>query len=160
MTPFIKIQPNLANTMAYRNNLLAAPLEYFKGLFGRRVRTLQEKLLAIEQCVQCMDSATRYQNDTYVVLAIGAHPFIHLIIHRHDWESSDDWREFQQIKNAIVGPEYEAMELFPAESRLVDTSNTYHLWVHCDPAYRFPVGLPHRLVSSESIGLEKQRAFA
>jgi len=52
------------------------------------------------------------------------------------------------------------VELFPAESRLVDTSNTYHLWVHHDPTYRFPVGLHHRLVASEAIGLAKQRAFA
>ena len=160
MTPFIRIQPTLANTMAYRNNLMAAPYEYFKGLFGCHVRTLQEKLLAIERCVQHVTSAAKFRNDTYEVLAVGDSPFIHLIIHRHDWAACDDWREFQRIKNEIVGPECEAMELFPAESRLVDTSNAYHLWVHCDPTFRFPVGLHHRLVASEPIGLEKQRAFA
>ena len=160
MTPFIKIQPTLANTMAYRNNLMAAPCEYFKGLFGCHVRTLQEKLLAIEQCVQRVNSAARFLNDTYEVLAIGDSSFFHLIIHRHDWEASDNWRDFQRIKNEIVGSEYEAMELFPAESRLVHTSNTYHLWVHSDPTYRFPVGLQHRLVSPEPLGLEMQRAFA
>jgi hypothetical protein len=146
--------------MVYRNNLMAAPSEYFEGLYGRRVETLHEKLLVIEQCVQRVNSAARYQNDIYDVTAIGDHPFVHLIIHRHDWEACDDWRQFQQIKNEIVGPEYEAVELFPAESRLIDTSNAYHLWVHCDPVYRFPMGLHRRLVSSEPIGLEKQRAFA
>jgi hypothetical protein len=160
MTPFIRILPNLANTMAYRNNLLAAPSEHFEGLFDCPVQTLQEKLLAIEQCVQRVNSARRYRNDTYEVMVMGDPPFVHLIINRLDWDACDDWREFQQIKNELVGPEYEAVELFPAESRLVDTSNTYHLWVHCDPTYRFPLGLHHRLVASKPVGLEKQRAFA
>lgn len=39
-----------------------------------------------------------------------------------------DWRVMQGIKNALVGPEAEAVELFPAESRLVDESNQFHLW--------------------------------
>jgi len=40
-----------------------------------------------------------------------------------------DWRHFQQIKNEICGPEREGFEVYPAESRLVDTSNKWHLWV-------------------------------
>jgi hypothetical protein len=40
-----------------------------------------------------------------------------------------DWRHFQQIKNEVVGEEREALELYPAESRKVDTSNKWHLWV-------------------------------
>jgi hypothetical protein len=146
--------------MTLRNNLLSAPYEYFQTLFGYTVTTLEEKLLAIERCVQFIQSVTAFQNDKYAVMLTGDAPFVHLIIHRHDWEACDDWREFQQIKNEIVGPEYEAMELFPAESRLVDTSNTYHLWVHGDPTYRFPLGLHQRLVASEPMGHEKQRAFA
>ena len=51
-----------------------------------------------------------------------------------------DWRHFQQIKNEIVGPECEAIELYPAESRLVDTSNKYHLIAMRDPTFRFPFG--------------------
>jgi hypothetical protein len=160
MTPFARIKPTLASTMAFRNNLMAAPCQYFEGLFGCRVTNLPEKLDAVERCVHFMNSIASYQNDKYVVQVTGQPPFIHLIIHRHDWEACDDWRDFQQIKNEIVGPEYEAMELFPAESRLVDTSNTYHLWVHGDPAYRFPLGLHQRLVASQPIGIEKQRAFA
>jgi hypothetical protein len=127
MTPFIRIQPTLANTMAYRNNLMAAPYEYFKGLFGCHVRTLQDKLLAIERCVQRVTSAASFQNDTYAVMAVGDSPFIHLIIHRHDWAACNDWREFQRIKNEIVGPECEAMELFPpkAGSWILPTPTTF-----------------------------------
>jgi len=60
-----------------------------------------------------------------------------------------DWRDFQEIKNQICGPECEAIELYPAESRLVDTTNKYHLWVVEDPTFRFPVGWDKRDVSSK-----------
>jgi hypothetical protein len=40
-----------------------------------------------------------------------------------------DWRDLQAIKNQLCGDEAEAIQLFPAESRVVDTANQYHLWV-------------------------------
>lgn len=40
-----------------------------------------------------------------------------------------DWREMQRVKNELVGPEHEAVELYPAESRLVDSADQFHLWV-------------------------------
>lgn len=40
-----------------------------------------------------------------------------------------NWRHLQRIKNELFGPEREAVELYPAESRLVDTTNSYWLWV-------------------------------
>ncbi len=40
-----------------------------------------------------------------------------------------DFRDFQRIKNELVHPEAEAVQVFPAESRLVDTCNQYHLFV-------------------------------
>jgi hypothetical protein len=50
-----------------------------------------------------------------------------------------DWREFQEIKNDFAGPESEAMEIYPAESELVDTVNVYHLW--CMPeGFGIPFG--------------------
>jgi hypothetical protein len=56
------------------------------------------------------------------------------------------WRDLQRIKNDLVGPECEAVQLFPAESRLVDTSNQYHLYVCNDPAHRVGFGYGERLV--------------
>ena len=38
-----------------------------------------------------------------------------LSIKRRDREVIRDWRELQAIKNAIVGPEHEGFELYPAE---------------------------------------------
>ena len=59
---------------------------------------------------------------------------IQIGIHTHDCTARHDWREFQWIKNQIAGPECEAFELYPAESRLIDPSNYYTLW--CFPALR------------------------
>lgn len=72
---------------------------------------------------------------------------VHLNIRRRDGAAlMRDWRHFQQIKNEIVGPECEAIELYPAESRKVDTSNKFHLWAIADPTFRFPIGFEERQV--------------
>lgn len=73
-----------------------------------------------------------------------------------------DWRHFQEIKNQLVGPECEGIELYPAESRKVDTSNKWHLWCVADPTYRFPFGWKKRDVQYEERGNVaglKQRAL-
>ena len=70
-----------------------------------------------------------------------------LSIKRRDREVIRDWRELQAIKNAIVGPEHEGFELSPAESRLVDTANQFHLFVFMDTKVRMPVGFGEREVT-------------
>jgi hypothetical protein len=65
---------------------------------------------------------------------------LHLSFHRHDRQAVRDWRHFQAIKNEVAGPERTAVEVFPPESRLVDTSNEYHLWV-LPPGLEMPFGL-------------------
>jgi multidrug resistance efflux pump len=57
----------------------------------------------------------------------------------------------QQIKNELVGEECEGIELYPAESRKVDTSNKYHMWCIADPAFRFPVGFRERDVVEHEV---------
>ncbi len=56
-----------------------------------------------------------------------------------------DWRHFQKIKNELLGPEEEAVELYPAESRLVDLSNEYSLW--SIKGWKWPIGYAERWVS-------------
>lgn len=74
----------------------------------------------------------------------------HLNIRRRDGAPIiRDWRHFQQIKNEILGPECEAIELYPAESRKVDTSNKYHLWGFADPEKRWTIGFDNRDVRYE-----------
>jgi len=78
-----------------------------------------------------------FLNDQYVVfidrnpeIAVeGMEGMIHLSIRRQDRKAVRDWRDFQRIKNELVGAEREAVELYPAESRVVDTANQFHLWV-------------------------------
>jgi hypothetical protein len=70
-----------------------------------------------------------FVNDRYQVLVRMAGQLLHLSIHRNDRRAVRDWRELQQIKNEVAGPERFAFEVFPPESELADTSNEYHLWV-------------------------------
>ena len=84
-------------------------------------------------------------NDVYQVhVRDYAEHIIWLSIRRLDREPVTDWRDKQQIKNELVGPEHEAVELYPAESRLVDSANQYHLWVLKNPDMKFPFGFTER----------------
>lgn len=84
---------------------------------------------------------------------------VHLSIKRIDQEPVHDWRDLQRIKNELLGPECEAVELCPAESRRVDSANQYHLWGDVDPAFRFGFGFNERLTSA-SVGTHLQRPAA
>lgn len=83
--------------------------------------------------LQAYDATTRvYVNDIYQVQVAPSGrdgQMLHLNIRRRDGGMFKDWRHFQQIKNEIAGPEREAVEIYPAESRKVDTTNKWHLWV-------------------------------
>lgn len=82
---------------------------------------------------------------------------VHLSIRRLDRAACRDWRDFQQIKNQLVGPECEGVELYPAESRVVDTANQFHCWVIDDPTFRFPWGFDRRAVMSPTPGTKCQQ---
>ena len=58
-----------------------------------------------------------------------------------------DWRHFQAIKNQLCGEEIEGVEIYPAESRKVDTSNKYHIWC-LPPGLKVPFGWDERHVES------------
>jgi len=73
-------------------------------------------------------------------------------IRRVDRKPLRDWRVFQQIKNELCGFEAEAVELFPADARLVDTANHYWLWC-LPPGERFPFGFQERVVNVDGVSL-------
>ena len=117
------------------------PLQRATDLQGRR------------QCFDGRDLFDIYKNSRYTVMtrvikstAEGDPDIVHLSIKRNDKAPILKWRDLQRIKNDLVGPECEAVQIFPAESRLVDTSNQYHLYVFNDPAYRIGFGYRERLV--------------
>jgi hypothetical protein len=75
-----------------------------------------------------------WSNDTYEAtvehhLTEDGEEWAYITLKRYDRHAVRDWRHLQSIKNEVTDPEREAMELFPAESRLMDEANQYHLWV-------------------------------
>lgn len=50
------------------------------------------------------------------------------------------WADKQQIKDELFGKKRVAIEVFPAESDLVDTADVYHLWVF-DKHFQLPFGI-------------------
>lgn len=67
-----------------------------------------------------------------------------LSLKRRDREVFRDWRVLQKIKSDLMGPEAEGVELYPAESRKVDTSNQFHLFVLV--GQKWPFGWKDRMV--------------
>jgi hypothetical protein len=83
--------------------------------------------------------------------------YAHLSIKVHDKQAWHDWRDLQRIKNELCGVEVEAVEVYPAESRLVDTANQYHLYVF--KRLKLPFGFTSRLVGDGQWGNSRQRPF-
>lgn len=102
---------------------------------------------------------SRYQVNVRECEAVEGPPMLHLSIKRLDKGVVHDWRELQRVKNEIVGPEREALEIYPAESRRVDSANQYHLWV-LPEGVRVPFGFDGgRLVIETPGGGAVQRPF-
>lgn len=134
-----------------------------------------ERIMALNNCTYAEarklleeQKVEYWLNDLYQVALYrtgeGDTMVIQLNIRRRDGKPIfRDWRHFQRIKNELVGRECEGIELYPAESRLVDTSNKYHIWCVPDPKYRFPFGFQERDVEPESLGTSpglKQRKIS
>jgi hypothetical protein len=101
---------------------------------------------------------SRYQVNVYN--AGTGKPFgrvVWLSIKALDKSARHDWRDLQRIKNEVVGPQYDAVEIYPAEEKLVDTSNQYHLWVFLD--YKMPFGFHERAVGDGNWQGSVQRPF-
>jgi len=101
-----------------------------------------------------------WRNDLYVVhvkrLYSGE---MHLSIRRDDRKPCRDWRHFQQIKNQLAGPEREAVEIYPAESRVVDAANQFHLFV-LPEGDRVPMGFTEGGRRDDiDVGFGEQRPF-
>lgn len=64
----------------------------------------------------------------------------HLIIRRHDQGLIFPWADLQRIKDELMGVDRVAVEVFPAQSQLVDDANCRHLWV-LPVGFALPFGL-------------------
>lgn len=88
-------------------------------------------------------SLNTWVNDLYQVDVELGEGTAHLVIRRMDKAPVREWTHMQDIKNQLLGPECEAVELYPPESQLVDARNQYHLWGFTDPEGTFGVGFRH-----------------
>lgn len=85
-----------------------------------------------------------FTNGKYAVVGRKIHvpawgEIIHICI-RNTGNTDIPWKEKQKIKNELFGPERVAIEVFPAESDLVDAANMYHLWV-MPKGFKLPFGI-------------------
>ena len=55
--------------------------------------------------------------------------FTHVEIHRVDDSPTHDWYDLFELKNELFGEDRAALEVYPPAERLVDDTNSYHLWV-------------------------------
>lgn len=147
MTPLVQARMHIPNREATIQGLIRQ-----HGFSREKV----EKLFAEEADKEI------WCNEVYVVvvnrkLMFSGAPMVHLSIRRQDREPVRDWRDLQAIKNQLVGEECEGFEMYPAESRKVDSANQFHLWVIADPEVRIPVGFDERFVTDAVVEGTKQR---
>lgn len=95
------------------------------------------------------DSAEMFVNSRYKVAKYDDGEIIHLSIKRLDLQALQDWRELQRIKNELLGEEVEAVQLHPAESRLLDMCDQVHLWALKQG--RFAFGFNERIVTEGTV---------
>lgn len=113
-----------------RGALQIKPREFIRDAIGMGMTRRQAKLT-----LRHMLRDEIWMNDEYQVNVdknpehgFGDVEVWHLSIKRRDRSPIHDWRDLQAIKNAICGHWVEAIELYPAETRVVDTANQYHLF--------------------------------
>lgn len=113
---------------------------------GKRIKKLRKTMMNNETIVKVVCNNI-YQVIVLEVSSYGEVPtLIHLSIKSLDQSARHDWRHLQRIKNELVGKECEGVELYPKDSRVVDTANQFHLWVFQDPQVAYPFGYGDRLV--------------
>jgi hypothetical protein len=142
------------------------PRELIRNLCAKGLTRAQAKA-----AIRRLQSEEVFLNDEYQVNVDRSAPHgfadmavVHLSVKRLDRGPLQDWRDLQAIKNMLVGEAFDAIQLYPAEERVVDTCNQFHLWVlvpanPCDPPPRLPLGWSVRLVTGESSLGAVQRPF-
>lgn len=95
----------------------------------------------------------RWYSEDYKI-QLRTHPYgspkMHwLTIRRKDDEPIHNWEDFQEIKNFVLGEEFEAFEIYPPESRLINMGNAYHLFAYKDKRHHNAFGFQFRKVLEE-----------
>tara|TARA_R100000808_G_C2138635_1_gene146650 strand:- start:1449 stop:1937 length:489 start_codon:yes stop_codon:yes gene_type:complete len=107
------------------------------------------KMADVRRSLELQNKEAVYINDLYECRVDYDMDIPHLSIKNHEKTTEISWQHKQWIKNDIVGEEMEACELFPAESRLVNTANQFHLW--CFPKGVMKFGWNARIVDDAEL---------
>jgi hypothetical protein len=108
------------------------------------------------------DWGKHWENSQYYGIVRREGRMVVLSISAIDETSRHDWREFQQLKNMLIGEEWEAVEIYPAESELKDPSNRFYLFCFRKGTVlaKLGAGLPAgRQVFTSEQAFVPQRAF-
>jgi hypothetical protein len=149
---------------------IAVTLAQLIGLADGDVAAAEANMRYFERCEHYRDDTYHVALDREAGALDDGMRIWHLSIKRHDREPIRDWRVMQALKTAVVGPDHEGIELYPAESRVVDTANQYHIWVFATPdggPFCLPIGFSKglRVDAGENELMQrvapkaKQRAF-
>lgn len=137
----------------YKSTPIMQPFSTFYTTCAKHGMTLKHS----EQMYDELSRQECWRNSLYVVLVDRLpNGVTHLSIRRDDRAACRDWRHFQQIKNQLCGPEFEAVEIYPAESRVLDAANQFHLWV-LPEGESVPLGFPTGGRSYDDVPGGKQR---
>jgi len=130
----------------------------FRQLTAGRMTLEQLQVIAARYGISNEDAAAHYStteddrafmNCTYLVVVRPAPGYMNhqnfagllwLSIRRRDGKPIRSWPDLQEIKNTFLGEQGEAIEVFPSESRRVDSANQYHLFGAAN--MRAPFGFP------------------
>lgn len=83
-----------------------------------------------ESCIsQCAPDSAVGKLDPISKRRIGDGEMLWLSIKQNNQGVMNDWRVLQRIKNEVCGLDMEAVQLYPAMSRLTDCANQFHLFV-------------------------------
>lgn len=166
MTPFHRASVPEA-TVAFTIDDIVAKWEHGDAAIAKLLghpQTITDARRAAKAAVGRIVEGEWWRNESHQVVSrviqtpLG--PMVHLSIKRLDRSPIHDWRELQDVKTTLLGPDVEGVELYPAEDRVVDTANQYHLWC-APPGERFPFGFHEgRHVTEASVAGSVQRPFA
>ena len=156
MNPLTKCELNLKPIKQQITELVARSVEIGAPLSRKEAKVFLNERLRASVYGNEIYTVLMWQGkdvDTYLhemVVDAWSGKCAYLSIRRNDREPCDSWRDFQEIKNQLCGPEREAVQVYPAESRLMDTANQYHLWVMPEGEI-FPMGYftPRIVVGNE-----------
>ena len=95
------------------------------------IRSFSTMKQAKKQYYSEINETDVYINNLYMCFVERSEDIIHISFKTHDkkTDAGISWQHKQWIKNDICGEESEGLEMFPAESRIVNMANQYHLWV-------------------------------